>query len=34
MTIPKKIIQTWETKIFSPEFQTIIDTWENKESSV
>jgi mannosyltransferase OCH1-like enzyme len=30
MVIPKKIIQTWDTKIFSPEFQTIIDTWKIK----
>lgn len=27
--IPKKIVQTWETKDISPEFQVIIDTWKN-----
>jgi len=27
--IPKRIIQTWETKDISPEFQVIIDTWKN-----
>ena len=27
--IPKRIVQTWETKDISPEFQVIIDTWKN-----
>jgi len=30
MTIPRKIIQTWETKEITPEFQNIIDTWKIK----
>ena len=27
--IPKKIIQTWENKDISPEFQNIINSWKN-----
>lgn len=27
--IPKRIVQTWETKDISPEFQVIINTWKN-----
>lgn len=27
--IPKRIVQTWETKDISPEFHVIINTWKN-----